>query len=83
MIINQGEILSKKLRRFSCNISVIFSDFNQNYNVAINFPTTAKHISQNSIWWEKRPPMQADGRTHMTSLRAAFFYIRFANAPKS
>jgi len=61
MITNQGEILSKTLHRFSCNISVILSDFNQNYNVAINFPTTAKYdISQNSIQWAKRRSMQAD-----------------------
>jgi hypothetical protein len=61
MITNQGEILSKKVKPISCNISVTFSDFNQTYNVAIKFPTTAKcDISQKSIWWEKRRSMQAD-----------------------
>jgi hypothetical protein len=61
MITNQGEIIFKKLRRFSCNISVIFSDFNQNYNVAKIFPTTATYdISQKSIWREKRRSLQAD-----------------------
>jgi hypothetical protein len=61
MITNQGEILSETLRRFAYSIPVIFSDFNQNYNVAINFPITPKYdISQKSIWWEKRRSTQAN-----------------------